>query len=692
MDAATIPAMRGGPSRFLAEHEVRGKEHEKEPTPGQLRAGNYPKHHWKMHGLDIAIENLAGTRRKGTDQKGEPWEVVMPYHYGYIKGTEGADGDHLDVAVGPLMGNGTEAHIINQKGPEGGFDEHKVFIGYPSREEAIRAFRQGRSDNPDDVMGEVLTVSIDHLKEWIAKGKLKREAVVKALPEVAKAEGKAHVKSHYRTVNGKVVYIHDYDKATHGDHPEATLQERTILKQTKHGHTIQVTDSEDNEKVKAAMTALGVQPHLTQHTGAAHHGLKKAVFQHHFTKEGDAQAVHAMLNENHGAPVEPMAEGEVHDEGAPPPKKKAQKIGEGIEAALGKVALSKVETPGPDTGPAGADRGPSTKEVQDDMEAMAAGFCTHFDDITEADYGGEQEALESFNFKEQELADLVEADPSLEALGEELHGKMMHSLGRAILNGGSEELADRLKDDHFFEEGAAFVGRAATLGQADKARALLQMYVAARIALNNEASDADPEGIGSMMAMAKTMIAKRDQMAPFTVGYGDETAQKLAAKWYGETSGVFDAATQRFTDAQTKYMQEIDLGQKDIAADIAAQGFPEAYGFQRQMDAFDALGKLAGGSGQEGGHKAFYEAKDGIEAQMKEAKVTASYMKVDPSKALEHAGSLQAAGMTQHARHQFMLAAMSYHHRAKIAEKQGKPYSHILEAAQQAAASAHALA
>lgn len=668
MDAATIPAMKGGPSRFLAEHEVRGKAHEKEPTEGQLRAGNYPKHHWKMHGLDIAIENLAGTRRKGTDHKGEPWEMVMPYHYGYIKGTEGADGDHLDCAIGPLMGSGAEAHIINQKNHRGGFDEHKVFIGYPSREEAIRAFRHGRSDNPDDVMGEVLTVSIDHLKEWIAKGKLKREAVVKALPEVAKAEGKAHVKSHYRTVKGKVVYIHDYDKATHGDHPEATLQQRTILKQTKHGHTIQVTDSEDNEKVKSAMTALGVQPHLTQHTGAAHHGLKKAVFQHHFAKEGDAQAVHAMLGENHGAPVEPMAEGEVTDQGAPPPKK------------------------GPDTGPAGADNGPSAKEVKDDMEALTAGFCTHFDDITEADYDGEQEALESFNFKEQELADLVEAEPSLESLGEELHGKMMHSLGRAILKGGSEELADSLESYELFEDAAAMVGRAATLGEADKARSLLHLFVAAKTAAHEGAYDMDPEGIGAAMATAKTLIAKRDEMAPFITGYSDGKAKDISDAWYQTTTAVFGAANIKFTMAQTKAMKEIELGQQDIAADIAAQGFPEAYGFERQMDAFDALGKLAGGAGQAGGAEAFYDAKDGIEAQMKEAKVVGSYMKVDPNKALEHAGSLQAAGNTEHARHQFMLAAMAYHHRAKIAEKQGKPYSHILEAAQQAASSAHALA
>lgn len=152
----------------------------KEPTPGQIKAGNYKMVHWNLHGLRVSIENLAGTKRNGVNHKGELWEKVMPYHYGYIKGTEGADGDHLDVAIGPLMGQGTEAHIINQRGPSGKFDEHKVFIGYPSRKAAIHAFRDGRSDDPDKVMGSVVTVPIDELKRWIDAGTLKEEAVLKA--------------------------------------------------------------------------------------------------------------------------------------------------------------------------------------------------------------------------------------------------------------------------------------------------------------------------------------------------------------------------------------------------------------------------------------------------------------------------------------------------------------------------------
>ncbi len=275
--------------------EVGKAEHNHNPTEGQKRAGNYAKTHWRMHGMDVTIENLAGSQRSGVGEDGKPWSVTMPYHYGYIRGTEGADGDHLDVAVGPLHDRGTEAHIINQKNPKtGAFDEHKVFIGFPSREAAITAFHLGRSDDPKNAMGPVITVPVDELRRWVDEGNLKEQAVLKA---EAPAGPKGHVKAHYRVVNGKVAYVHDYNKEVHGDHPQATLQQRTAMKQTKHGWTIQATDAEDNDAVKAAMGKAGVSPTHSQHTGATHFGVKKAVFQHHFATEEEAKKVHEALGE-----------------------------------------------------------------------------------------------------------------------------------------------------------------------------------------------------------------------------------------------------------------------------------------------------------------------------------------------------------------------------------------------------------
>ena len=55
----------------------------------------------KLQGLDIAIENPKGSERKGVGKDGEEWSVAMPSHYGFVRRTEGADGDQVDVYVGP---------------------------------------------------------------------------------------------------------------------------------------------------------------------------------------------------------------------------------------------------------------------------------------------------------------------------------------------------------------------------------------------------------------------------------------------------------------------------------------------------------------------------------------------------------------------------------------------------------------
>jgi hypothetical protein len=282
----------------VSKSETFGGEPNHEPTEGQKKANNYAHGHWKIHGLDISIENLMGSTRKGTTPSGEPWEVAMPYHYGYIKKTTGADGDHLDVAIGPVMEASDEAHIINQKNPETGeFDEHKVFVGFATREDAIRAFRAGRSDNPDDVMGSVITIPIDELKRWIAEGCLEDEAVLKA-------EHTAHIKAHYRTVNGKVTYIPGYDKTIHGDAPEATLHERTVLGLKGATGYLRATDADDRKAILDKAKEMGVEHSHVKRSGANHHGRVGAYDVIHFKTGIDAVKVQAALK---GA--EPTLEG-----------------------------------------------------------------------------------------------------------------------------------------------------------------------------------------------------------------------------------------------------------------------------------------------------------------------------------------------------------------------------------------------
>lgn len=85
--------------------------------------------------LPVSVENAKGSIRSGVDPDGHPWATTMLSPYGYIRGTEGVDGDAVDVFVGdnPLSQLVFVAHI---KKPDGTYDEDKCLIGYNSEDEA----------------------------------------------------------------------------------------------------------------------------------------------------------------------------------------------------------------------------------------------------------------------------------------------------------------------------------------------------------------------------------------------------------------------------------------------------------------------------------------------------------------------------------------------------------------------------
>ena len=117
-----------------------------EPTDAQKEAENYQKAHVSVLGLEISVETEKGAQRTGKDKDGGEWSVTMPAHYGYIKGTRGADKDHLDIFLGPKPDNG-QFYIVNQNQPDSGaFDEHKVMLGYDSAEAAQADYLLSFSD------------------------------------------------------------------------------------------------------------------------------------------------------------------------------------------------------------------------------------------------------------------------------------------------------------------------------------------------------------------------------------------------------------------------------------------------------------------------------------------------------------------------------------------------------------------
>ena len=157
-------------SREKEMHDVR-QSVDTNPTDAQKEAGNYKKGHIRLDGYDITIENPKGSERSGTDAKGGKWSVTMNNDYGYIRGTQGVDGDHIDVFLSddPTTGN---VYVIDQVKEDGSFDEHKVMYGFGSALAAKRAYLSNYSKGWNG-LGKITQVSKDEFRKWVNSSRRK---------------------------------------------------------------------------------------------------------------------------------------------------------------------------------------------------------------------------------------------------------------------------------------------------------------------------------------------------------------------------------------------------------------------------------------------------------------------------------------------------------------------------------------
>lgn len=129
-------------------------------SDAQREAGNYKMKKLRMHGLNISIETCKGERRK------PEWPPIAA-DYGYIKGSRGKDGDHVDVFIGPDRLS-EMVYVIDQVDQNGKFDEHKCMLGFRTREKAIAAYRA--SYTSDWKVGKVTPMTIGQFKAWLDDG------------------------------------------------------------------------------------------------------------------------------------------------------------------------------------------------------------------------------------------------------------------------------------------------------------------------------------------------------------------------------------------------------------------------------------------------------------------------------------------------------------------------------------------
>lgn len=155
--------------------QVRAAETEVDthPTDKQKEAGNYKKGYIQVGTFNVTIENPKGSIRSGIDANGNRWETAMQNTYGYIRGTKGVDGDHIDVFLADDIDgwDGRRVFVIDQYNEDGTFDEHKVMLGFNDEADAQRAYLSNYEAGWADSRKIVCTsVNMEDFEKWIDSG------------------------------------------------------------------------------------------------------------------------------------------------------------------------------------------------------------------------------------------------------------------------------------------------------------------------------------------------------------------------------------------------------------------------------------------------------------------------------------------------------------------------------------------
>lgn len=137
------------------------------PTPAPVKR-------YEFAGLPIAVENTKGSRRFWYDAGASTprGSTEMQHDYGFVEGHTGADGEDLDVYIGPDE-TATAVYVVHQLDAGSGYkryDEDKVFLGFPSADAARAAYIAHRNDGEQAIQG----MSVMPLERF--KAKLKRRS------------------------------------------------------------------------------------------------------------------------------------------------------------------------------------------------------------------------------------------------------------------------------------------------------------------------------------------------------------------------------------------------------------------------------------------------------------------------------------------------------------------------------------
>ena len=199
---------------------VAEKETDTTPTEKQKEAGNYKKGHVQVGTFNITIENPKGSVRSGIDTEGNKWETIMQNTYGYIRGTEGVDGDHIDVFLSDDIDgwNGRRVFVVDQYNEDGSFDEHKVMLGFNETDDAEAAYFANYDNDWAKKHKTVVTgVNLEDFEKWIDSShrKTKAFAEYKSVKSVEEQSSSTQV-NRLSEIKSRIEELHKEQEAAHG--------------------------------------------------------------------------------------------------------------------------------------------------------------------------------------------------------------------------------------------------------------------------------------------------------------------------------------------------------------------------------------------------------------------------------------------------------------------------------------------
>ena len=276
-----------GENTLKAKIEAASAEVNTDPTEAQKEAGNYKKGHVRVGTFDITIEQPEGSIRRGTDADGKKWESKMHNTYGYFRGTEGVDGDHIDVFLSNDIDgwNGRKVFVVDQYNPDGTFDEHKVMLGFNDMDEAKSDYLANYEKGWEN--GRRIDVSATNLKDfekWIDSSHRKTKPFSE-YSSVNKGSEKAEKKQKKQSVFDKAKEIADKEEKkrkadkpkqkplTEAEHKDAEEVAGALGYRVEWVDTMEGTIDADKKVIRIAKDAENPLVQVLGHEVA--HGVKR---------------------------------------------------------------------------------------------------------------------------------------------------------------------------------------------------------------------------------------------------------------------------------------------------------------------------------------------------------------------------------------------------------------------------------